>query len=126
MSRIPDADIEECPVGFANHTWRFEILESTVALTPVENCTGSCQWWDAEHLGDIDLGVVKLRTATDCPGRGAYESGSHYISHPNACDCNHWLEPIPVTPGHWPGQVAEDARLAALAALERPAGGGVT
>jgi hypothetical protein len=95
---------EACPTGFANHTWHLTIEEGQATFSPVEPCNGECHWWDGEHIGDMDLGIVRLENGTDCPGSGSYESGSHYVSHPNRCDCNHWLEVVPVTLGTWPTQ----------------------
>lgn len=87
---------EPCPIGWTDHVWRLAIEEGEVTLVPVEPCNGTCSWWERHDLFCDDLGFVKLTTATECPGSGWYESGSHYISHPNRCDCNRWIEIQPL------------------------------
>jgi hypothetical protein len=107
----PHGKAEECAVGPGGHSWRLTVEESQLTFEPVEECSGSCHWWEGHHIGDMDLGVVRLVDATDCPGRGSYESGSHYVSHPNRCDCNHWLEVVQVAAGTWPTQHGESGEV---------------
>jgi len=104
---VPDP-VPKCPVGMAGHRWHLSIEEGqpTLTLAPGEECpkwspTGDgaqpvCEWHWSDYMENFEfLGVdVKLRWATDCPGRGAVEMGSHYVNHNpgGICDCNHWIE----------------------------------
>jgi hypothetical protein len=93
-----------CPTGAANHTWSLSIEEGQMTLSPNEPCVDReptmqfhpCYWWEMQDVYSDKLADVTIELASDCPGSGWYEHGSHTVSHPNRCDCNRWINLVPV------------------------------